>query len=612
MGTNIKVDALTKKLYNIHQRYSTLGTLPLVYMMTLIIGLSREEAIRSVIALAPLLVGAFGMVGPYLGYKSVVKSALAVHPGEPADARLIRILKIPGKLEMMILSFSAVAIAIFVGLPALYYGKSLWSVPWSVIMVTLLIMLVMIQERVAYQRALLPYAIEEFHRSPSAVLRGSGLFWQRQRWYLPYTFAVFVMCTLFITSTIMGRQAYEIYVELMAETAGKAGVEISTLLGTAVTKLIRSTVLPLILLGTYLLVVAALSAWRLAQVQTDGAKSVQVAMEALASGAPKLPEWVSTDEVGDLAVATARVFEQLKNLSLSLGSSAQALKNSAEELGLSTTKQTEVLTLQATALQETQVTAQEIKQTSSLASQKAEGILAQAERADEISHSGEAAVQRTLAGLQEIGEQVREMAKRIKALDDRTRQIANITTTVKDLADQSNMLALNAAIEAVRSGEHGKGFGVVAREIRALADQSIQATNSVREILQDIGTAISTTVSITEKGSDKVEASLVQIREFGNNIRQLSGIVRENAASVRQITAAVTQQNAGIGQIFQAVNDLSKIMDQTMSQLRASDKALALVRNVVEKVGGFVGTYAWEHDADRPADAGALNKPNPV
>ena len=193
------------------------------------------------------------------------------------------------------------------------------------------------------------------------------------------------------------------------------------------------------------------------------------------------------------------------------------------------------------------------------------------------------------------------MARQIRSLDQRTRQIASITTTVKDLADQSNMLALNAAIEAVRSGEHGKGFGVVAREIRTLADQSIRATNNVRSILQDISGAIRTTVSMTEKGSEKVESSLVQVREFGNNIRDLSGIVRENAASVRQITAAVTQQNTGITQIFQAVNDLSRLMDQTMVQLRTSDEALDLVRNVTDKVAAM---------SQSSGDAGNVTSPS--
>ncbi len=582
------------KLFVLYQLYSATATPALIYLTIVIMGLSADKAVRSAMFLFPPLMTIVGVVGPYLVISLSTKQALRVDPSEPPGARLARILKLPRKIEIGLMLVASLGVGLYVAIPAIYYKTSLWTIPWGITAVIMLQLLIMIQIRLSFEKVLRPFAIEEFHQKPDMTLTGGGLLWPRQGWYLPYAFAVFVSCTLTVTLTVIGRSVYSSFVSLEMQASQMTGSNISVLIRETVSALLDSSVLPLALLGTYLLINAGLSAWRMAQHQTDGARSVQGAMEALASGKPKLPEWVSTDEIGDLAVATARVFEQLKSFSSSLGESARSLQQSAQDLGLSTSKQTEVLTLQATALQETQVTAQEIKQTSTLASQKAEGILQQAERADEISRAGETAIQKSLSGLQEIGEQVREMATRIKSLEDRTRQIANITGTVKDLADQSNMLALNAAIEAVRSGEHGKGFGVVAREIRALADQSIQATNSVRDLLQDIVTAIQTTVAITEKGSEKVEASLSQVRAFGDNIQQLSKIVRDNAASVRQITAAVTQQNAGIGQIFQAVSDLSKIMDQTMSQLRASDNAATAVRSVVEKVSSFVGNYGWK------------------
>jgi methyl-accepting chemotaxis protein len=162
---------------------------------------------------------------------------------------------------------------------------------------------------------------------------------------------------------------------------------------------------------------------------------------------------------------------------------------------------------------------------------------------------------------------------------------------VKDLADQSNMLALNAAIEAVRSGEHGKGFAVVAREIRSLADQSIQATNRVREILEDIGEAVRAAVAITEKGAQKMETELVQVKSSGENLRELSTIVRDNSAAVRQIAAAVSQQSAGISQIFGAVTDLSKMMSETVDRLHSTSEATGVVRNVTDQVSTVLTSY---------------------
>jgi methyl-accepting chemotaxis protein len=589
-----QIRSIARKMFMMYQNYATTATPPLVYITMLIMDYHGDRAINTAIALLPPLILVCGLGWPYTAIHLSLKWALLVRPDDRPGARLERILKVPRLIEFAILPCSMLGVGAYVALPAMYYGTSLWMAPWAMLNVLMLSLLLMLQIRLSIERMLRPFALEEFHKNPDAMPSVSGLLWPRQRWYLPYSFGVFVSCTLVLSSTIIGKQAFVAYSKLRGQLQLASPEQFLTFLDQTVGALIVETGLPMLLLGTYLLVNAALSAWRLAQQQYEGSRSVQEAMQALASGSPKLPEWVSTDEVGDLSVATAQAFEQLKAFSISLGESAQNLRRSAEQLGTSTSRQTEVLTLQATALQETQVTAQEIKETSALASQKAENVLKQSEKAEEISRTGEAAIAQSLNGLQEIGEQVREMAQRIKALDERTRQIANITTTVKDLADQSNMLALNAAIEAVRSGEHGKGFGVVAREIRMLADQSIKATNGVRAILQDISTAIRTTVAITEKGSARIESSLVQVRESGNHIQQLANIVRDNGASVRQITAAVTQQNSGIAQIFTAVNELSKMMDQTMVQLRASDEALVLVHGVADKVTGFVGNYGWQ------------------
>jgi len=243
----------------------------------------------------------------------------------------------------------------------------------------------------------------------------------------------------------------------------------------------------------------------------------------------------SEDEVGELAGAFQQLVGKLKEVLLALQESVALLTNAGTELGSSTTEQSQTITRQATALQETQVTAQEIKQTSLLAAQKAEAVLKLTEKADEVSSQGESAIEKSLGGLTDIKSQVDEIAQKINQLSERTQQIGGITQTVKDLADQSNMLALNAAIEAVRSGEHGKGFAVVAREIRSLADQSIQATNRVREILEDIGGAIRVAVSITERGSQKIDGGLLQVKQSGENLRELSNIVKDNSSDRKSV-----------------------------------------------------------------------------
>lgn len=300
---------------------------------------------------------------------------------------------------------------------------------------------------------------------------------------------------------------------------------------------------------------------------------------------------VSQDEIGKLAATFSQMVEKLREIPSSLQLSVATLGRSVEELYTNAEDQERTVTYQVTALQQTQVTANEIRQTSAVAAEKAAAVLEVAQRAEQVGRAGEVAIEQSLTGLTEIRAEVEEIAKKINELGDATRQIGGITETVKDLADQSNMLALNAAIEAMRSGEAGKGFAVVAREIRSLADQSINATNRVREILDNIGSATQRAVAITEKGAARMEAGLVEVRSSGESLRELSTIVKDNSAMVRQIAAAVNQQNAGVTQIFTAVTDLSKLTDQTVERLRSTNRAAANFKAASEQVAGVVSSF---------------------
>jgi methyl-accepting chemotaxis protein len=299
----------------------------------------------------------------------------------------------------------------------------------------------------------------------------------------------------------------------------------------------------------------------------------------------------SQDEIGELSRTFNEMVEKLRDMATSLRQTLTRLREAVGDLDTANSQQRETITRQAAALQETQVTAQEIKQTSNMAAQKAEAVLKVTSEADEIGRSGEASIEQSLTWLTGIRSEAEEISTKIGELGTRARQIGNITQSVRDLADQSNMLALNAAIEAVRSGEHGKGFGVVAREIRNLADQSIQATHRVSDVLDGTTNAISAAIAISEKGSQKIDNGLTQMRSSGENLRRLSSIVRENSAAVRQIAAAVSQQDAGIAQIFGAVTELSKIVDDTIKRLESTDQAAEVVKSVTDQVSEIIKTY---------------------
>ncbi|WP_171817930.1 methyl-accepting chemotaxis protein [Pyxidicoccus fallax] len=297
------------------------------------------------------------------------------------------------------------------------------------------------------------------------------------------------------------------------------------------------------------------------------------------------------DEVGELAQAFSRMMSHLRESTASLQQGTKVLGQTVADLTSASAQAERNLTRQAAALQETQVTAQEIKQTSMMAADRSQAVLGATERAREVSAAGETTVSASLQGFEQLREQVVRVAGGISSLAERAKQIEGITQSVKDLADQSNMLALNAAIESVRSGEHGKGFGVVAREIRSLADQSITSTGRVREILDDILRAIQATVALSEEGQRRTETGLSQVRASGDSLRELAGIIQDNANAAQQIAAAVTQQNAGVAQIFTAVTDLSRMMEETMQSLKGTQNTTEALREVAQRMEVVASAY---------------------
>ncbi|HZH18021.1 MAG TPA: methyl-accepting chemotaxis protein, partial [Archangium sp.] len=547
------------------QQLNSVSCMPVVvWLVSLVMGLTPDQAMKTAAVLLPPSALIFGLVLPVALISTTCRWALDEHPDDRPGARLARILKVPRVLEMGCLLIYMTGAATYAGIPSMYYGKGLLPMPVAMLVIGLMASLNMVWTRIAFERLLRPLALAEFTRYPNVDLKEGGLLWPRYGWYLPVTFGLFVATTLTTTVVIIWKVSEENVSNLLARiyTVADPGLAIRETVG----QMFDQLAIPLLLVGVFLMFIAALGAFSVAKHLETGANAVRSAIEGLASGNPRFPEWVTTDEVGSLSQATARAFERLKLLTQTLGESASQLGTSARDLSASSTQQNETITRQAAALHETHVTAQELKDTSQLASKRAETILQQMVAAESIAQTGETLIEGSLKGLEQIRAQVAAMADRIRSLDAQARQIGHITTTVKDLADRSNMLALNAAIEAVRSGEHGKGFGVVAREIRMLADQSIQSTHRVRQLLEDISESIRTTATMTEQGSDKVGESLEQIRTFGQSMRQLSNLVQNNAASVKQISAAVGQQGTGIEQLFTAVTALTEMMEDTITR----------------------------------------------
>ena len=267
-----------------------------------------------------------------------------------------------------------------------------------------------------------------------------------------------------------------------------------------------------------------------------------------------------------------------------------ALTEAANAISTSVTQVVTASTETATAVTHTVTTIAEVKQTAAAATGRSRAIAEASQQTVQVSRNGETAVENALGGMQRLQEQMELIVQSVVSLSEQNQTIGTIITTVTDVADQSNLLAINAAIEAAKAGDHGKGFGVVAQEVKHLADQSKQATTQVRTILQNIQTATTTTVHLTEQGTHAAEVGARQALEAGAAIRTLALNITEAAQSVTQIAVANTQQLGGVDQVEAAMESIKQATSQNLRDLREIERAVQHLLQVGQRLRALTAT----------------------
>jgi methyl-accepting chemotaxis protein len=268
------------------------------------------------------------------------------------------------------------------------------------------------------------------------------------------------------------------------------------------------------------------------------------------------------------------------------------LGSAASEIVASTAQLASGASESAAAVSETTTTVEEIRQTAQLASQKARTVADSAQKAVQISHTGRKSTEDVAAGMGRIRTQMEAIAESMMRLSEQSQTIGQIIATVEDLAAQSNLLAVNAAIEAAKAGEHGKGFGVVAQEVKSLAEQSRQATDRVRTILSDIQKATTAAVMATEQGGKAVEAGGKQTEMAGESIAALASSVTEAAQAATQIAASSQQQLIGMDQVAGAMENIKQASTQNVASAKQLETAARNIDDLGRRLKQLVESYA--------------------
>lgn len=266
----------------------------------------------------------------------------------------------------------------------------------------------------------------------------------------------------------------------------------------------------------------------------------------------------SVANLRSLVCEVAQACEEVAEASTDIASSATEISGSVRE-------QNEATERAASAITEMSASVEDVS------NQNAAAVRA-TKAAGEHSKHGQDIVTNTIGNIQEIDQIVRSASTALEALGDRTAAVGQIMDVIRDIADQTNLLALNAAIEAARAGEHGKGFAVVADEVRKLAERTTNATKEVTESITAIQEETSVAIERMDGGVSIVAKGVENGQKAGSALQDISGSTFEIQEQITAIAAATEQQSAASSEISEMVNTINVLIRETSKQ---TDQAAA-------------------------------------
>ena len=288
---------------------------------------------------------------------------------------------------------------------------------------------------------------------------------------------------------------------------------------------------------------------------------------------------VTTDALGNVVESVnsmldsfTTVIESVRRAAVDVSTNASRILSSTDDMNSGATQQDQEITNTSSAVEELTVS---MKQVSNNAEASAEA----ARRALDAAEQGNRAVRDSLEGMQRIRSSVQASARKIKSLGDRSLEISDIINVINDITEQTNLLALNAAIEAARAGEAGRGFAVVADEVRKLAEHSRSATKDIAALIKAIQAETNEAVVVMEEGTKEVEAGTGLADQAGKALEAISSVVRQSAELVQEISLASKQQVRGTEGVANAMQNISAITRQTSQSAR---QAAGTVGNLVK------------------------------
>lgn len=312
----------------------------------------------------------------------------------------------------------------------------------------------------------------------------------------------------------------------------------------------------------------------------------------------------ASDEIGEMVKHFNTFADRLRDAITQVAGSSEEVSSAAIILEKATEQM--VVGANQTAVQINSVAAasEEMSKTSAEIAQSCVAAVRSSELAGDSAKTGGAIIESTTAVMDRINQRVKESATIIRNLGTRSEQIGQIVGLINDVADQTNLLALNAAIEAARAGEHGRGFAVVADEVRKLAERTGLATKEISSTVHAMQEETKEAVASMEEGVADVEVGTKEAARSGDALKEIFFQVNRVTGEINQIAVASEEETATTNEIASSIQQISDVMKGTSHMIQENSNASSRLANLSKDLQSMVGQFKL-HEVEEQSETAA-------
>jgi len=298
------------------------------------------------------------------------------------------------------------------------------------------------------------------------------------------------------------------------------------------------------------------------------------------------------DAIGQLARGLGKMIEDLRGMIAKVQRAGIQVTSSTTEIAASSRQQ------EATSIEQAQTSVEVLSTTREIAA-NANALVRTMEEAVQVADETTQGAEQARSSLASMDGTMQRMVAatdsinaKLAALSEKSSHINKVLTTITKVADQTNLLSLNAAIEAEKAGEAGRGFSVVATEIRRLSDQTTAATDDIEQMLKDMNSAVSASVMGMDKFSEEIRRSVQEVGSVSDQLAEVIEDVQKLPARFDIVLEGMQSQAVGAGQIAETITQLNDSTQQTTEALKATSEAVQYLQQAAHDLQSSVATFS--------------------